>query len=166
MTDPARVAVVTGAAQGIGKRTAELLAERGFDLALIDLRHPSATTAAIDQCRAAAFAFTGDITREDVVNQFANEVLDRFNRVDVLVNNAGISLIRAAEDTTAEEYRRVIEVNLVAPFLLEASAPVSAVRCISRFGRSLAAAQAQPADRVYARASWVRDLPNRRDLDA
>ena len=62
--------------------------------------------------------FTGDICREEVVDEFAAKVLERFGRVDVLVNNAGISLIRPAEDTTAAEYRRVMEVNLVAPFLL------------------------------------------------
>ena len=45
-------------------------------------------------------------------------MLERFGRVDVLVNNAGISLIRAAEETTAAEYRHMMEVNLVAPFLL------------------------------------------------
>jgi NAD(P)-dependent dehydrogenase (short-subunit alcohol dehydrogenase family) len=118
MSNPARVAVVTGAAQGIGRCTAELLAQRGFELALIDLKQPTGTLDAINQLGCQAFAFTGDITREDVVEDFARKVLDRFSRVDVLVNNAGISLIRAAEDTTAAEYRRVIEVNLVAPFLL------------------------------------------------
>lgn len=118
MIDPSRVAVVTGAAQGIGRRTAELLAERGFRIAILDLKEPAATIEAIEKYGQSALWSTGDITREDVVEQFARKVLDRFGRVDVLVNNAGISLIHAAEDTTAEEYRRVIEVNLVAPFLL------------------------------------------------
>jgi NAD(P)-dependent dehydrogenase (short-subunit alcohol dehydrogenase family) len=118
MTDPPHVAVVTGAAQGIGRRTAELLAERGFHIAILDLKEPRATVEAIEKRGGKVFAFTGDITREEIVDEFAHKVFDRFNRVDVLVNNAGISLIRAAEDTTAEEYRRVIEVNLVAPFLL------------------------------------------------
>ncbi|MGA2535595.1 MAG: SDR family oxidoreductase [Terracidiphilus sp.] len=49
---------------------------------------------------------------------FAKEVLGRFGRVDVLVNNAGISLISAAEETSLSDYRRVLEVNLIAPFLL------------------------------------------------
>jgi NAD(P)-dependent dehydrogenase (short-subunit alcohol dehydrogenase family) len=118
MTDPSRVAVVTGAAQGIGRRTAELLAERGFHIAILDLKEPKTTIEAIEKHGGKAFASAGDITREDTVEEFARLVFDRFNRVDVLVNNAGISLIRSAEDTTAAEYRRVIEVNLVAPFLL------------------------------------------------
>jgi NAD(P)-dependent dehydrogenase (short-subunit alcohol dehydrogenase family) len=118
MSDPARVAVVTGGAQGIGRRTAELLAEREFRLAIIDLQDPGATVEAIEQRGGVASGAIGDITREEVVEKFAQRVLDRFGRVDVLVNNAGISLIRAAEETTGDEYRRVMEVNLVAPFLL------------------------------------------------
>ena len=118
MTNEGRVAVVTGGAQGIGRRTAELLAERRFRIAIIDLREPKATIEAIELPGGEAFWFAGDITREDVVEEFAQKVLERFGRVDVLVNNAGISLIRAAEETTSAEYRRVMEVNLVAPFLL------------------------------------------------
>lgn len=118
MTSTSGVAVITGGAQGIGRRTAELLAERGFRIAIIDLQEPNATVAAIEASGGEALPFTGDISREEVVAEFAQKVLDRFGRADVLVNNAGISLIRAAEETTAIEYRRVMEVNLVAPFLL------------------------------------------------
>jgi NAD(P)-dependent dehydrogenase (short-subunit alcohol dehydrogenase family) len=113
-----RVAVVTGGAQGIGRRTAELLAERGFRLAIVDLQEPKAAVAAIEARGGVALGYVADITREDLVDEFARRIFVRFGRVDVLVNNAGISLIRPAEDTTASEYRRVMEVNLVAPFLL------------------------------------------------
>lgn len=118
MPDLARVAVITGGAQGIGRRTAELLAERGFRIAIIDLQEPKQTVAAIEAHGGEVLWFAADITREEIVAEFAQKVIDRFGRVDVLVNNAGISLIRAAEETTAAEYRRVMEVNLVAPFLL------------------------------------------------
>ena len=112
------VAVITGGAQGIGRRTAEVLAERGFRIALIDLREPAETVRAIEQRGSQALAFTGDITDESVVARFADQVYATFGRADVLVNNAGISLISPAEETTASQYRRVMEVNLVAPFLL------------------------------------------------
>jgi NAD(P)-dependent dehydrogenase (short-subunit alcohol dehydrogenase family) len=118
MSDEKRVAVITGGAQGIGRRTAELLAERGFRLALIDLRMPDETIRAIEERGAEAMGFAGDIANEAIVERFAGEVFRRFGRVDVLVNNAGISLISPAEKTSAQDYRRVLEVNLVAPFLL------------------------------------------------
>ena len=113
-----RVAVITGAAQGIGKRTAETLSERGYALALNDLRPPTETLAAVRKNGAEAIEFVGDIAQEDVVARFAAAVEARFARVDVLVNNAGISLIAAAESTGAGDFRRVLEVNLLAPFLL------------------------------------------------
>lgn len=118
MTTTTRVAVITGGAQGIGRRSAELLVERGFRIAIIDLKEPNETIGAIEGRGGEVLWFAGDITREEIVAEFAQKVIDRFGRVDVLVNNAGISLIRAAEETTAAEYRRVMEVNLVAPFLL------------------------------------------------
>jgi NAD(P)-dependent dehydrogenase (short-subunit alcohol dehydrogenase family) len=118
MTEEKRVAIVTGGAQGIGRRTAELLSERGFALALIDLREANETTRAIEERGGDAMGFAGDIADEAVVEQFASEVFRRLGRVDVLVNNAGISMISPAEKTSAQDYRRVLEVNLVAPFLL------------------------------------------------
>jgi NAD(P)-dependent dehydrogenase (short-subunit alcohol dehydrogenase family) len=116
-----RVAVVTGAAQGIGRRTAEVLAAEGYDLALIDLREPDAPSDAL--------TLVGDVSSEEAVAGFAERVLDRFDRVDVLVNNAGISLIEPAEETTLEQWRRVMEVNLTGPFLLSRA-----------FGRAMLAA--------------------------
>ena len=107
MTQP--VAIITGAAQGIGRRTAELLAERGYRLALIDLKEPPIE---------GALTHIGDITDESEINAFAERVFEKYGRADVLVNNAGISHISPAEKIPVADYRRVLEVNLVAPFLL------------------------------------------------
>jgi NAD(P)-dependent dehydrogenase (short-subunit alcohol dehydrogenase family) len=112
------VAIITGAAQGIGRRTAEVLAGRGYNLALIDLRDPGSTVQSIQSRGRDVLTYTGDITREETVAEFALQVLARFGRADVLVNNAGISLICPAEETSVADYRRVMEVNLVAPFLM------------------------------------------------
>jgi NAD(P)-dependent dehydrogenase (short-subunit alcohol dehydrogenase family) len=113
-----KVAVITGAAQGIGRRTAEVLAERGYNVALSDLRSPVDTMRAATGRGVEAMELVGDIADEKKVAQFAAAVDERWGCVDVLVNNAGISMIAPAESLTAEEYRRVLEVNLVAPFLM------------------------------------------------
>ncbi len=112
------VAAITGAAQGIGRRSAETLAQRGFALALNDLRSPVETLAAVRKLGAEAIEFVGDISEESVAHGFAAAVQAKWSRVDVLVNNAGISLISPAESTSAADLRRVIDVNLIAPFLL------------------------------------------------
>ncbi len=107
-----RTAVITGAAQGIGKETAKLLEELGWALVLIDLQPIDAK-----QFKN-AIALVGDITNEKFVADAATTSLTKFNRVDALVNNAGISNISPALDTSTEKYRQVLEVNLVAPFIL------------------------------------------------
>ena len=121
------VAVVTGAHQGIGRRTAELLAERGYDLALIDLNEPvdiePRTTGTkrpvrYDTHGRRVVTYIGDVADEQTIEAFAKQVFDAYGLADVLVNNAGISLIRPAEQTSLSEYRHVLDVNLVAPFLL------------------------------------------------
>jgi NAD(P)-dependent dehydrogenase (short-subunit alcohol dehydrogenase family) len=113
-----RVAVVTGSAQGIGRRTAEVLAERGYRLALCDLRTPDETIRAIHSRGGEAMGFVGNVADESFAEEFARRVYEAWGRADVLVNNAGISLIAHAESTSAADYRRVLEVNLVGPFLL------------------------------------------------
>ena len=112
------VAVVTGAAQGIGRRVAEELADRGYALVLADLRQPQETLASLDERGAQSLAVVGDVSADAHVETLTSAVLDRFGRVDVLVNNAGVSLLSPAEQTTAEQWRRVLDVNLTAPFLL------------------------------------------------
>ena len=84
----------------------------GWSLALVDLQ-PIDTNQFKN-----AISFTGDITDENFVSITATETFKKFGRVDALVNNAGISNIASALETTAANYRQVLEVNLVAPFLL------------------------------------------------
>ena len=112
------IAVVTGAAQGIGRSVAESLAAEGYALALIDLREPAETLASLRKREADAFGIACDVSADAEVTAAAERVRERFGRVDVLVNNAGISCIAPAEDTAPEQWRRVLEVNLTGPFLL------------------------------------------------
>jgi len=106
-----RVAVITGAAQGIGRRVAEVLSAGGYSVAVLD-RLP------VDLPVDSDLAMTGDVSDEADVTAFADAVLSRFGRVDVLVNNAGIAAIAPAERTPVALWRQVLEVNLTGPFLL------------------------------------------------
>ena len=118
MSRPQRNAIVTGAAQGIGQRTAELLTEQGYALLLSDQRPPEETAQAIRERGGEALEFTGDISDEDTVARLGQFVEQHWDHVDLLVNNAGISCISPAEQVPIADIRRVLAVNLVAPFML------------------------------------------------
>jgi NAD(P)-dependent dehydrogenase (short-subunit alcohol dehydrogenase family) len=114
----AKIAVITGAAQGIGRRTAEVFAESGYALGLADLKEPVDTLKTVARTGAEAIPLVGDISDEATVESLARTVQERWGIADVLVNNAGISFIQNVEKIAAADFRRVLEVNLVAPFLL------------------------------------------------
>jgi len=116
-----RVAIVTGAAQGIGRRTADVLAEAGYTLALLDIKSCEATLEQVRARGAEARQFLGDISDESVVAASTEAVKSRWGRADVLVNNAGISFISPAESVESGAFLRVLQVNLLAPFLLARS---------------------------------------------
>ena len=118
MTSSSHVAVVTGAARGIGRRVALTLAERGYAVAANDLDSPERTLDELKGAGAEGLSVPGDVSDEGAVRGMVEAVRDGFGRVDVLVNNAGISLISPAEETTLADWRRVIEVNLTGPFLM------------------------------------------------
>lgn len=118
MASRSHVAAVTGAARGIGRQVALTLAERGYAVAANDLGVPEKTLEELERIGADILSIPGDVSDEGAVRRMAGAVMDRFGRVDVLVNNAGISLIAPAEETTLADWRRVIEVNLTGPFLM------------------------------------------------
>ena len=113
-----QTAIVTGAAQGIGRRTAELLAENGYAVALADLRSTSDIARGLREKGQTALDFQGDISDDNTVADLAAKVERELGPIDLLVNNAGISCISPAEETSVGQFRRVLEINLVAPFML------------------------------------------------
>lgn len=118
MTTQSRVVLVTGAAHGIGREVVLTLAERGYAVAANDLVEPDETLEELRQAGAGALSVPGDVSDEAAVNEMVAEVMDRFGRLDVLVNNAGLMAITPAEETTLDDWRRMLEVNLTGPFLM------------------------------------------------
>lgn len=110
-----KTAVVTGAAQGLGLVTARRLAAGGYRVVLTDMQDVSAQAEAIG---AAALGVSGDVADEAFVEDLAAHVAADFGGAAVLVNNAGISLIQPAEETTLDQWQRMMAVNLQGPFLL------------------------------------------------
>src|SRR6185312_15156766 len=103
-----------------GRKTAEVLAERGYALALVDTQPMAATAAAVRGLGTPEppLELLGDVADAAAVARFADAVTARWDHADVLVNNAGISFILPAEDFDLVRARRVLEVNLIGPMLL------------------------------------------------
>jgi NADP-dependent 3-hydroxy acid dehydrogenase YdfG len=109
-----KVVLVTGASSGIGVSTAQLLARRGAQVVL-GARRKDRLDAAVKEISAAggkAVSFAVDVTKRAEVEAFVKTAVDRFGRVDVLVNNAGLMPIAPIEARKVEEWDRMIDVNL------------------------------------------------------
>jgi NAD(P)-dependent dehydrogenase (short-subunit alcohol dehydrogenase family) len=113
-----KTAVVTGAAQGVGLATASHLARLGYRVILTDIQPLDSPLARLRSDGLCVDAAVGDVSSESFVQQLAERVHRDHGAADVLVNNAGVSLIAPAEDTTAAQWQRVMNINLLGPFLL------------------------------------------------
>jgi NAD(P)-dependent dehydrogenase (short-subunit alcohol dehydrogenase family) len=115
-----RVAVITGASRGLGKAIALELAEAGAAVALIgrDEEKLRETASEAAERGAAAHVFVADVAGEERVQTLKQEIESQFGRVDILVNNAGIMLRKPLVECTLEEWRKVIDTNLISVFLM------------------------------------------------
>lgn len=112
-----RVAIVTGAARGLGRATAERLYERGASVA-VNVRDAERAEAVAASLGERALGVPGDIAADGVPEEIVRRTLERFGRVDILVNNAAYARSTRFPDLSADEWREALEVNLTAPFLL------------------------------------------------
>ena len=111
-----KVALVTGGSSGLGRVIAEAFAAAGANVVLAALEADAVGRAA-DEMRAAgrnALGIHADLTRQEDVEGLFAQTLERFGRLDVLVNNAGRSMRGSAMDTTPEQFRELMELNFIA----------------------------------------------------
>lgn len=118
-----RIAVVSGAASGIGRAIALRLAEDGAQLGLIDVKDQLETVGLVRERGGSAEAWTCDVTDEAQVNRALDAIGSRFDRIDVLVNNAGILSDRKPwHEHTKADVERFIDVNYIGYFLVTKAA--------------------------------------------
>ncbi len=110
-----RVALVTGAARGMGRAIAGRLHELGTSVALNDL-DAEATTRAAMETDSNVLAVPADVTSSDSVRRMVRDILEHFGHLDILVNNAGILFPTRLEDISEEEWRKTLDVNLTGAF--------------------------------------------------
>ena len=154
------VALVTGASSGIGAATARRLAREGASVALVARRRDRLEQVAGDIASLGghAVAVEADVTEPECAYQAVQDTLERFGRLDVLVNNAGIMLLGSALHTTVEEWDQMISLNVAAllhvthaavPYLIDAA--VTSPRQVADIVNvsSTAGRVARPGSSVY-----------------
>ena len=133
-----KVAIITGAARGIGRACAEVFAAHGARVVLSDIdADPTHEAAAkIREGDREAFAFPGDVTQPEFAPGLVKTTLERFGRIDAIVNNAGYTWDGTIHKMTDEQWQAMLEVHLTAPFRI--------IRAASEYLRETAKKEKRP----------------------
>ena len=114
-----KTALITGGARGIGATTARLFAKEGAGVGVVDLRSEGLQELA-DKAKSEGLeidTFVGDITQKDDVDRIVNEFVQKFGRIDILINNAGVVIPRPFFEKTVADWEKTLSVNLIGLFL-------------------------------------------------
>jgi 3-oxoacyl-[acyl-carrier protein] reductase len=118
-----KAAIVTGSARGIGRATAELLAQQGARVLINDLDADVAEQAA-SEISGETTVFGGDLTKEGVPDELIQKAVDEFGQIDIIVNNAGYTRDGVAHKMTDDQFQAMLDIHTVVPFrVLRAAAP-------------------------------------------
>ena len=114
-----KVAIVTGAARGIGRAIALALAAEKATVMCVDVSAPEKSEALVNEIKsmgAAAEAYQADVRDYEAIEKMAQHVIEKYGRIDILVNNAGVNRDSLILMMTPEQWREVIEINLYGAF--------------------------------------------------
>ncbi|HEX8065332.1 MAG TPA: SDR family NAD(P)-dependent oxidoreductase [Thermoleophilaceae bacterium] len=118
-----KAAIVTGSARGIGRATAELLAEQGAQVLINDLDADVAEQAA-GEIQGETAVFGGDLTKEGVPEQLVQTAVDSFGKLDIVVNNAGYTHDGVIHKMTDQQFQAMLDIHTIVPFrVIRAAAP-------------------------------------------
>jgi len=118
-----KAAIVTGSARGIGRATAELLAEHGAQVLINDLDGDVAEQSA-SEIQGETAVYAGDLTKEGVPDELVQKAVDSFGKIDIVVNNAGYTMDAPIHKMSDEQFQRMVDIHNIVPFrILRAAAP-------------------------------------------
>ncbi|MBA2526248.1 MAG: 3-oxoacyl-ACP reductase FabG [Pyrinomonadaceae bacterium] len=112
-----RVAIVTGAARGIGRAYCLAMAREGAHIVAVDVTDTVSTKAAVEEIGVKGLALKADVSREEETHRMAQETIDAFGRIDILVSNAALSPEQPLDEITFADWRKVLSVDLDGVFL-------------------------------------------------
>src|SRR3712207_6659267 len=118
-----KVAIVTGSARGIGRATAELLAEQGAKVVINDLDKDAAEEAA-GQIDGETAVYAGDLTKDSAPDELVQTAIDAWGKLDIVVNNAGYTLDAPVHKLSDDWFQKMLDIHLIVPFrVIRAAAP-------------------------------------------
>lgn len=112
-----KTVIITGGTKGIGKEIAKIFHKNNYNLVLNYFSDDESAFKLKEELGSNVFLFKGDISNEQVVEKLLKDTIEQFGTIDVLVNNAGIAIDTTLEDKTVDNFRRILDVNLIGPFL-------------------------------------------------
>lgn len=117
-----KVVLITGSSKGIGKATTIEFAKKGYNVVINYLTDENSAKELSEylqkEYKIETLVIRADVSNEEQVQNMVNQAIEKFGKIDVLVNNAGIAIDKEFEDRTVEDWKRTLEVNTIGPFLV------------------------------------------------